>query len=179
MSGARPDKAPEVEARLLRTLYEMSVPAGPALEPGELVKLVAERACDLLGGDAVALYLWDETAGVLRPAYSKDHHQHIEDQPLLPGQGAAGLALQQRRPVVVHDYEHWENAVGWGVALGIKSVEAVPLMVGERSVGALIVRFYNERRVLRPDEERILLLLAAQVAPALEAARLYATSILE
>src|SRR5207249_11638675 len=77
------------------------------------------------------------------------------------------------------DYEHWENAVDWGVALGIKSVEAVPLMVGDRSVGALIVRFYNEPRVLGPDEERILLLLAAQVAPALEAARLYATSNLE
>jgi PAS domain S-box-containing protein len=179
MSGGRPEDSPGVEARLLRTLYELSVPAGHALDPGALVKLVAERACDLLKGDAVALYLWDDAAGVLVPAYSNDPRQPIEDQPLLPGQGAAGLAVQQRRPVVVADYEHWENAVDWGVALGIKSVEAVPLMVGDRSVGALIVRFYNERRVLGADEERILLLLAAQVAPALEAARLYATSNME
>jgi PAS domain S-box-containing protein len=179
MPGTRPEDSPGVEARLLRTLYELSVPAGHALDPGELVKLVAERACDLLHGDAVALYLWDDAAGGLVPAYSNDPRQPIEDQPLLPGQGAAGLAVQQRRPVVVADYEHWENAVDWGVALGIKSVEAVPLMVGDRSVGALIVRFYNEPRVLGPDEERILLLLAAQVAPALEAARLYATSNLE
>ncbi|MDQ6674131.1 MAG: GAF domain-containing protein [Chloroflexota bacterium] len=179
MPGTRPEDAPGVEARLLRTLYELSVPAGVALNPGELIKLVAQRACDLLHGDAVALYLWDEAAGTLVPAYSNDPRQPIEDQPLLPGQGAAGLAVRHRRPVVVDDYEHWENAVAWGVALGIKSVEAVPLMVGDRSVGALIVRFYNERRILGPEEERILVLLAAQVAPALEAARLYATSTLE
>src|SRR3984893_9779111 len=179
MPGPRPDNFPEVEARLLRTLYELSVPAAHALDRGELVKLVAERACDLLHGDAVALYLWDDAAGVLVPAYSNDPRQSIEQQLLLPGQGAAGLAVQERRPVVVADYEHWANAVDWAVALGIKSVEPVPLMVGDRSVGALIVRFYNQVRVLGPDEERILLLLAAQVAPALEAARLYATSTLE
>src|SRR5438128_520491 len=59
------------------------------------------------------------------------------------------------------------------------SVEAVRLMVGDRPIGALLVRFYDQRRVLGADEERMLLLLAAQVAPALEAARLYANSNLE
>src|ERR1700730_11244254 len=181
MPGPRPDNFPEVEARLLRTLYELSVPAAHALNPGQLVKLVGERACDLLHGDAVALYLWDDAAGLLRPVYSNDPHQPVEehDQPLRPGEGAAGQAVLHRRPIVVDDYEHWENAVAWGIARGLKSVEAVPLMVGDRSIGALIVRFYTERRVLGVDEERMLLLLAAQVAPAWEAARLYATSNLE
>src|SRR5579859_2426663 len=176
MAGPRPDDIPEVEARLLRTLYDLSVPAGRALDPGELVKLVGERACDLLHGDAVALYVWDDGAGLLRPVYSNDAHQPLEEPPLRPGQGAAGQAVLHRRPIVVDDYEHWEHAVAWGVARGLKSVEAVPLMVGDRSVGALIVRFYTKRRVLGPDEERMMLLLAAQVAPALEAARLYAAS---
>src|ERR1700681_4148181 len=52
-------------------------------------------------------------------------------------------------------------------------------MVGDRPIGALVVRFYADRRVLEAAEERMLLLLAAQVAPALEAARLYAASSLE
>src|ERR1700687_633062 len=179
MPGIRPDNSPEVEARLLRTLYELSVPAGRALEPGELVKLAAERACDLLHGDAVALYLWDDASGLLMPAFSNDPRQPLEDQPLRPGQGAAGQAVMHRQPIVVHDYAHWEHAVGWGLARGLKSVEAERLMVGERSVAALSVRFYPERRVLGPDEERMLLLLAAQVGPAVEAARLYATSTVE
>src|SRR5882762_4159693 len=115
MPGTRPDNSPEVDARLLRTLYELSVPAGRALNPGELVKLVAQRACDLLNGDAVALYMWDDAAGLLRSVYSNDSRR-LEDQPLRPGQGAAGQAVLFRRPIVVGDYAHWEHAVGWGVA---------------------------------------------------------------
>jgi hypothetical protein len=80
----------------------------------------------------------------------------------------AGQAVLHRRPIVVDDYAQWEHAVAWGVARGLQSVEAVPLMVGDRSVGALIVRFYTRQRVLGRDEERMLLLLAAQVGPALE-----------
>src|ERR1700687_4359908 len=99
MPGIRPDNSPEVEARLLRTLYELSVPAGRALNPGELVKLVAERACGLLHGDAVALSLWENAAGLLVPAYSNAPRQPTEDQPLRPGQGAAGQALRDRRPI--------------------------------------------------------------------------------
>src|SRR3979490_473971 len=178
MPGLRPEETPEAGARLLRTLYELSYSAGRTLDPGELVKLVAEHACELLHGDAVALYLWDDEASLLMPVFTNDPRQPTEDQPLRLGQGAAGQAVQSRQPVVVQDYEHYPHAVAWGIARQLKSVEAVPLMVGDRPIGALIVRFYR-RRVLGDGEGRLLLLLAAQVAPALEAARLYATSNLE
>jgi len=179
MPGLRPEETPEVGARLLRTLYELSYSAGRTLDPGELVKLVAEHACELLHGDAVALYLWDDEASLLMPVFSNDPRQPTEDQPLKLGQGAAGQAVQSRQPVVVEDYGNYDHAVPWGIARQLKSVEAVPLMVGDRPIGALIVRFYDQQRVLGDAEERLLLLLAAQVAPALEAARLYATSNLE
>jgi PAS domain S-box-containing protein len=52
-------------------------------------------------------------------------------------------------------------------------------MVDDRPIGALVIRFYAERPLAGPDEDRILGLLAAQAAPALEAARLYAASTLE
>src|SRR5579859_5172448 len=146
MPGPRPDETPEVGARLLRTLYELSGSAGRALDPGELVKLVAEHACELLRGDAVALYLWDDAAGLLMPVFSNDPRQPVEDQPLRPGQGAAGQAVQRHEPVVVDDYENYPHAVAWGIARQLKSVEAVPLMVGDRSIGALVVRFYARRR---------------------------------
>src|SRR5712692_5788022 len=105
MPGLRPDETPVVGARLLRTLYELSYSAGRTLDPGELVKLVAEHACELLHGDAVALFLWDDTAGVLMPVYTNDPHEQPEDnQPLQLGQGAAGQAVQRRQPIVVDDY---------------------------------------------------------------------------
>ena len=51
----RQDESAEVEVRLLRTLYELSASAGRRFDPGELVRLVGERACELLAADAVAL----------------------------------------------------------------------------------------------------------------------------
>ena len=79
----------EVEPRQLRTLYELSASASRAIDPGELVKVVAEHACELLRGDAVALFLWDDSAGVLVPVYTNDPHEQPEDNlPLRLGQGA-------------------------------------------------------------------------------------------
>ena len=179
MTGIRPDETPEVGARLLRTMYELSTSAGRSTDPAEPVKLVAEQAAELLHGDAVALYLWDQAAGLLIPIYSNDAHQPMDDQPLRAGQGAAGQAILRRQTIIVDDYEHYEHAVEWGVVHGVKSSVAVALMLEDQPIGALVIRFYSERHVLSPDEERVLELLAAQAAPALEAARLRAMTSLE
>src|SRR2546421_95157 len=104
MTAQRPDETHDAEARLLRTLYDLSARAGPSLDPGELVKLVAEHAGELLHGDAVALYLWDEAAGLLMPVYTNDTREPLEDQPLRTGQGAAGQAILLRDLVVVDRY---------------------------------------------------------------------------
>jgi PAS domain S-box-containing protein len=179
MTAQRPDETHDAEARLLRTLYDLSARAGPSLDPGELVKLVAEHAGELLHGDAVALYLWDEAAGLLMPVYTNDTREPLEDQPLRSGQGAAGQAILLRDLVVVDRYDQYEHAIDWSRARNLQSIEAVPLMVGDRPIGALVIRFYSARHVAGPDEHRILKLLAAEAAPALEAARLYATTTLQ
>jgi PAS domain S-box-containing protein len=179
MTSLRPNEIPEVEARLLRTLYDVSASGGRGIDPGELVKLVAEHAGELLHGDAIALYLWDEAAGLLMPVYSNDPRQAEADQPLRLGEGAAGQAVLHREPIVVDDYARYEHAVEWFVVQRLKSVEAVPLMIAERPIGVLVVRFYTRRRARGVVQQRVLELLAAQAAPALEAARLYATTTLQ
>jgi PAS domain S-box-containing protein len=176
MTGLPSEENRDVEARLLRKLYELSSSAGGTLHPGELIRLVAEHACELLSGDAVALYLWDGAAGVMRPLFSNDPREPSDDYTLQPNEGAAGRAVRLRQPVVVEDYAAWDHAIPWVVELGLKSTEAVPLLLGDRPIGALMVRFYRERREFGPDDQQLLTVLAAQVAPAVEAARLYATS---
>jgi PAS domain S-box-containing protein len=172
-------ESPGAEGRLPRPLYELSTSAGRSLDPGDLVRLVAEHAAAVRQGDAVAVYLWDDAAQRLMPVFSNDPRQPIVDQPLRSGEGAAGQAIQLRHSVVVEDYSQYPHAVAWGIERGLKSVEAVPLMVDGQPIGALVIRFYSARVAASPDEDRVLKLLAAQAAPALEAARLYATSTLE
>ena len=172
---AAPEVVPDAEARLLHALLELSASAGRALDPGELVRLTADRACELLQGDAVALYLWDEAAGLLVPVYSNDPRAPDDPEPLRLGTGAIGQAMQRREIVVIPDYSTWDHAIPRWVERGVRAVEAVPLLVADRAIGALVVRFYSPR-VISPDELPALTLLAGQAAPALEAARLYAAS---
>src|SRR5438270_14020647 len=110
------------------------------------------------------------------PVYTNDTREPLEDQPLRSGQGAAGQAILRRDLVVVDQYEEYEHAVDWRRARRLKSIEAVPVMVGDRPIAALVIRFYSATPVPGPDEHRILRLLAAQAAPALEAWRLYGTT---
>ncbi len=181
MTGLRPEDAPRAATRSSQTLYDLSTAAGRDAnqDPADLVRLVAEQAGALLGGDAVAVYLWDRTRDLLLPIYSNDPRQRDTDRPLHAGEGAAGQSIKLRRTVVVDDYLHFEQAVAWGIERGLKSVEAIPLMLDDRPIGALVIRFYSERPATGVDEARTLELLAALAAPALEAARLYAGSQLE
>src|SRR5215831_877837 len=123
------DDVSRVQARLSRTLYELSTSAGRGLDPADLVKLVADHAGDLLRADAVAVYLWDEPSQLLMPAYTNDARQPLSDRPLDAGEGATGQAVLLGRTVVIDDYAHYQNAVDWAVASGVRSVEAVPLLV--------------------------------------------------
>jgi PAS domain S-box-containing protein len=182
MTGSqRPEDVPRAATRSSQTLYDLTTAAGRDLnqDPADLVRLVAEDAATLLGGDAVAVYLWDRARDLLLPIYSNDPRPRATDIPLRAGEGAAGQAVQLRRTVVVDDYPRFEHAVAWGIEHGLKSVEAVPLMLDGRPIGALVIRFYSQRPITGADEARTLDLLAALAAPALEAARLYASSRLE
>jgi PAS domain S-box-containing protein len=181
MTGQRSEDASRDATRSSPTLYALSTAAGREFNqnPADLVRLVADQAGALLGGDAVAVYLWDRTRDLLLPVYSNDPRQRVSDRPLHAGEGAAGQAIGLRRTVVVDDYAHFERAVPWGITRGLKSVEAIPLMLDDQPIGALVIRFYTERPSTGVDEARTLDLLAALAAPALEAARLYAGSQLE
>jgi PAS domain S-box-containing protein len=172
------DDVSNVQARLSRTLYELSTSAGRGLDPADLVRLVAEHAGELLKADAVAVYLWDDASELLVPVFTNDVRQPDIDRPLQAGEGATGLAVERAQIVVVDDYPHFDGAIEWAIASGVQSVEAVPLMLAGHAIGALVLRFYGPRPFSDVDENRVLSLLAALAAPALEAARLYAASTL-
>jgi PAS domain S-box-containing protein len=179
MTAQPSENVSKADAGLSRTLHELSASVGRGLGPADLVSLLAEQARQLVLGDATVVYLWDEASRRLVPLYTNDPHPTAGDLPLSPGEGAAGQAIQLRHTVVVDDYPSYEHAADWALARGVKSVEAIPLMVANQIIGALVIRFYGNRPITGPDEERILGLVAALVAPALEAARLYASSHLE
>jgi PAS domain S-box-containing protein len=158
--------------RVYRALYDIAVAVGGMLEPSELARVVAERACDLLSVDGVAVYVGDEVGARLVPLHSSDAPERDPEPPLAAGEGAAGQAYVRGEPVAVPDYARWPHGGGWGRIQGVAAALAVPLRVGDRCTGALAVRTYTPRQWTE-DDASTLSLLAAQVAPSLEAARLF------
>jgi diguanylate cyclase (GGDEF)-like protein/PAS domain S-box-containing protein len=160
----------ERQASAQAALRELAVAAGGVLEPSQLAQLAVERAISLFEVDRAALYWWDRESGQLvslaasGPAGSKR---------LRVGQGAAGAAYQRGAPVLVEDYRAWEAGTLWAKHRGFQSALAVPLMVNDVAVGA-VSAYSLRRRKFSNDDAALLSLLAAQVAPAVEAARLHA-----
>jgi diguanylate cyclase (GGDEF)-like protein/PAS domain S-box-containing protein len=157
--------------RAFQALHEVAVAAAGLRDPSALAALVVDRARDLLEADAAALYWFFPETGTLRTLAHNDPREEGPEPPFSPGEGAAGRAYAEAAPVRVDDYRSWPQALPSAVGRGIESGLAVPLMVSHRAVGSLGV-FHRRTREWSSDDEQLLMLFAAQVAPAMEAARL-------
>src|SRR6202165_2152220 len=161
----------QTPTRAFQALHEVAVAAAGLRDPSALAALVVDRARDLLEADAAALYWFIPESGPLRPLAHNDPREEGPEPPFNPGEGAAGRAFGEAAAVRVDDYRAWPNALPTSVGRGIESGLAVPLMVSHRAVDALGV-FNRRTREWSADDEQLLMLFAAQVAPAMEAARL-------
>jgi signal transduction histidine kinase len=158
--------------RVFSALHDIAVAIGGVLEPVELARMVVDRTRELLEAGAVGLYRLNESTHLLEPIYSSDAREGLPEPAISIGIGAAGRAVQCGKPVQVDDYVNWPHAGTWASANGVRSAMAVPLQVADRHTGAMSVRSYTARHWTEEDAQT-LTLLAAQIAPALEAAQLY------
>src|SRR5581483_10995719 len=162
-------------ARALSALHNFASAAGEILEPVALGQLVVDSAHDLLAIDNVALYQADPEAGVLRLLAESGPKRAEADLQVQPGAGLVGQAYETGRPVVVPDYPNWPGARRRAHLQGLQSALAVPPRMCDRPLGALVALSFSHR-AFKPQHVRLLELLAAQVAPLLEASRLQADS---
>jgi PAS domain S-box-containing protein len=154
----------------LEALHEIAVSSGGILNPTVLGDLVVERARSLLRGDDATLLWWESERGALITLADTSKRSLLG--PLKVGEGAAGIAFQRGEPVAIEDYAAWKDAVPDEIDRGVKSVITMPLLVRNSPVGVLTVAFTTARK-FDSDDVRTLRLMCAQVAPALEAARLH------
>ena len=161
---------PSANEKHLDALYEVALASSGELNPAVLGRLVVDRARELFDGNEATLLWYDPKVDAL--CIVADTFARSFPRPVKVGEGTAGMAYQTGEPVVIDDYQNWEQAVPEAVSRGIVAVVAIPLMVRNRPVGAFTVSF-NQPRRFTPAEMRVMSLFATQVAPALEAARLH------
>ena len=161
------------KARTTTLLYQLAIAMSGELEPDRLISLAAEAVPALIQADHSAVCLWDDPSQTLRLVFETSVTTPI-DAVIGLKDSALGLAFAQRVPVAVNGYGQ-RQTTDPALAEGFQAILAVPLVVGDRAIGA-IATYSVDDRTFSPSDETLLETLAAQVAPVLDMARLHSVS---
>jgi signal transduction histidine kinase/HAMP domain-containing protein len=166
----------------LRALSDVGQTLSATLDLPTVLTTVVTRAVALAGTSAGMMFEFEEgeSAFRLRAAHNMDQRlidlQHAE--PVRVGEGAVGQAVQTRSPVQVEDlrlapqYTARQQVRQTLIELGYRSVLAVPLLVEERILGALVV-YRREAGGFAPATVDLLRTFGTQSALAIQNARLF------
>ena len=181
LEKARLFEQAETRARRTSRLAELSRLVTESLDVERVYQFVIRASGDLLGAELARLYVVDEERDSLDlVASSGTLLESTASQP-----GTALRRLSRRGSLIGHvistRQHHYSRDLqtdplmvnkDWARAQGYRSHLAVPLVVGNESIGALSIIF-REIREFSPDDVELLESLAAQAASAIHNARLY------
>jgi two-component system, NtrC family, sensor kinase len=164
-----------LRTRETRALLAAGRAVTASLDRDRTVTVIMEQARAVLGVHSCGIMMLDPQSRILSLVASLD-----VPEPMLStvrvheGEGLTGQAVAQSRPMQSADlwsdpraaYPHLSRTSGF------RSMLAVPLRVGAKALGALVV-LRQDVHAFTPAEEELLLALADQAAIAMEHARLY------
>jgi nitrate/nitrite-specific signal transduction histidine kinase len=158
----------EQQTGRLMNLYVATYQLHATLDPQEVQSTIGEIAVNLLGAERYALLFWKSEGNRCEIALSQDL-QHDRSNNFQNGIYAGG------DPAV--DATLADGVLRIGPIEGSEALAVVPLTVQGTTVGALVIlKLFDHKEKLRPDDRDLLDLLAAHAASALFAARVYSTT---
>ena len=170
----------ELAARVadLERLHHLTTRISSSLDLGVILREVLAAVTGLQRAPMGVVMLYDARAAVLNAVASIGLPQafldHMTGVPA--GVGPCGVAIYQKRPVVIEDVEndpHWAGVLEIARAGGCRAAYSTPLLNARGDVLGTIAVYFNEPH--RPSERdmRLAELYAAQAAQAIENGRLY------
>ena len=137
----------------------------------ELLQTIPRLIERLIQFDAFAIYMLDGAATSLHIDYSVGYPAGVPESIRLPlGEGLVGLAVQDRRAVLVNDLEHDPHYKGY--VPGMRASIVVPLVYRTRTIGALNI-LSRQKHAFTEKDLAIVRQFGVHAATALENARLY------
>ncbi len=159
------------QARTLTVLNEISRELTSILNLDELLKHVGELLTRLIDYQMFSILLLDESGTKLVHRFSLRFNENIHVKHDIPlGQGLVGHAAQHRQPIVVADVKHDARYIELNPET--RSELCVPLIYKNKVIGVLDLE-HTRAGYFTEAHLRTTTTLAAQVAIAIENARLY------
>lgn len=152
----------------------VSVEITRELDLTALLRLVTQRAVELLAATSGTLFLWQSEAQLLAPRAQYGLGDWPADLPLRLGEDVAGAVAERREGLIVNEYRTSPYALP--VVLehsGVTAVVAEPLVYWDRLLGVIALSDRRPGRSFTEGDRRRLRLFAYPAAIAIENARLF------
>ncbi|MBV9181460.1 MAG: SpoIIE family protein phosphatase, partial [Acidobacteria bacterium] len=159
------------QARTLLLLNEIARELTSILNVDELLKRIGELLSRLIDYQMFSILLLDSAGETLQHRFSLRFQENTplkHDIPL--GKGIVGYAAQHRQAVLVRDVKKDQRYIETNPET--RSELAVPLIYKDKVIGVLDLE-HTKRGFFTEDHQRTVTTMAAQIAIALENARLY------
>ena len=161
-------RADELDA-LRTTMAEITA----ELELSTLLQAIVERAAGLVDASGGELGFYDLASQEVRIVVSHNLGRGLVGTRHKPGEGAMGRVAESGEPLIIADYDTWEQRAPQYAGLRIHAVLAAPLKVGSRLVGIITLATTDPERQFGPADLHLLSLFGQQAAIAIENAQLY------
>jgi phosphoserine phosphatase RsbU/P len=159
------------QARILLLMNEIARELSSILNLDELLGRIAELLRRLIDYQMFSILLLDSTGEKLQHRFSLRFNENVHTKQEIPlGMGLVGHAAQTMQAVLVPDVSKDPRYIESNPET--RSELAVPLIYKDKVIGVLDLE-HTRRGFFTDDHRRTMVTLAAQVAIALENARLY------
>lgn len=159
------------QAKMLGVLNEISRELTSILNLDQLLQRIGELVTRLIDYQMFSVLLLDSTGTTLEHRFSLRFNESVHVKHDIPlGKGLVGYAARHKQPVLVGDVTKDPRYINTNPET--RSELTVPLIYKDHVIGVLDVE-HTRRGYFTDDHVRTLTTLAAQVAIAIENARLY------
>jgi len=161
-----------------RTLFVVSQEIASRHELKLILQKIMEKAAELLGGESGEIVLWDSRRQNYATAIVQGVSKSLIGRELSsPSDGIVGEIITNKKPVLLHDYEHHPRRWKELDPYHLKEVAGVPLIVREMIIGAMVIGTSDPHRHFQEKDMDLLINFANQAAIAIGNAKLYEDSL--
>jgi sigma-B regulation protein RsbU (phosphoserine phosphatase) len=159
------------QAKTLSLLNEIARELTSILNVDELLKRIGKLLSRLIDFQMFSILLLDSSGEILQHRFSLRFQENIHLKNDIPlGKGLVGYAAQHKEAVLVRDVKKDSRYIETNPET--RSELAVPLIYNDKVIGVLDLE-HTRKGFFTDDHQRTMITLAAQIAIAVENARLY------
>ncbi|HYL40349.1 MAG TPA: GAF domain-containing protein, partial [Candidatus Binatus sp.] len=157
----------------LAIVNEVGQAAASQLDLDRLIRLTGEQLRTTFRADIVYIALLDEATRLIEFPYRIERGQPAPRPPMPLGEGLTSKILESREPLLLNQAEQFETIERQGVGTSVRSYLGVPILVGDKAIGAVSVQSIDEAGRFGEADARVLSTIASNVGTAIRNAQLY------